>query len=199
MVAVNRSRVELAVRLLLEALGEDPERPELRETPERVAEAFADLLWGRERDPREALQVLEEPGAEGLVAVRDLPFYSLCEHHLLPFRGKVHLAYLPREGKIAGLGRLSLLVRMVSRRLQLQERMTREIADALTDALQPEGTLVVVEAEHLCLEVKDGRAAGTGVVTAAARGLLSAEPERSRAAALLFPRRDLALFWQGSV
>jgi GTP cyclohydrolase I len=196
---VARSRLELAVRLLLEALGEDPDRPELRETPERAAEAFAEMLWGRGQDPREALQVLEEPGAEGLVAVRDLPFYSLCEHHLLPFRGRVHLAYLPREGRIAGLGRLSLLVRIVSRRLQLQERMTREMADALMDALQPEGVLVVVEAEHLCLEVKDGQAAGAGVVTAAARGLLATEPERSRAAALLFPHRDLAFFWQGSV
>jgi len=163
------ARIERAVREILLALGEDPDREGLQRTPRRVAEAYAELFAGLREDPREHLGVTFDEGHKELVVLRDIPFASLCEHHLLPFTGVAHVGYIP-QGRVVGLSKLARLVEGYARRPQVQERLTSEIADALMDGLHPDGCGVVIEAVHTCMTIRGIRKPGATMVTSAVRG-----------------------------
>jgi len=181
---VDQERAERAVAELLAAIGEDPHREGLRETPRRVAEMYAELFEGAMSNPGEHLQVTFAEGHDEMVMVRDIAFTSLCEHHLVPFMGLAHVAYLPAlDGRITGLSKLARLVEGYARRLQVQERMTTQIVEALEKELQPRGSLVVLEAEHLCMSMRGVKKPGSSTVTSAVRGLFRTDPA-ARAEAL---------------
>ncbi len=183
---VDAERVQALVRELLEAIGEDPTREGLLETPRRVASMYVELFEGLEADPGEHLRVTFEAGHDEMVMVRDIAFTSLCEHHLVPFVGLAHLAYLPgHEGRITGLSKLARLVEGYARRLQVQERMTTEIVDAMERELRPRGSIVVIEAEHFCMTMRGVKKAGATTVTSAVRGSFRTDAS-SRAEALEF-------------
>jgi len=183
---VDLGRIERAVREILEAIGEDPDREGLRRTPERVASMYAEVFAGLRQSPREHLAVTFAADHDEMVMVRDIPLYSICEHHLIPFIGKAHVAYIPNEaGRIAGLSKLVRLVEAYARRPQVQERLTSQIADQLVDSLQPRGVLVVIEAEHLCMSMRGVQKPGTTTVTSAVRGLFR-ENKATRSEALQF-------------
>lgn len=167
--AVDQARIEAAVRELLLAIGEDPERDGLRETPARVARMFADIYGGMGVDPSRHLETTFEVDHRELVLFRDLPFYSVCEHHLLPFFGVAHIAYIPQQ-KITGLSKVVRMLQGYSARPQVQERLTYELADALVERLAPWGAAVVLEARHLCMEMRGVRTSGGLITTSALRG-----------------------------
>ncbi len=179
----DRAGAERAVRALIRAWGEDPTRPDLSRTPERVALMWEEILSGAARDPGEGLKLFPYEGFDEIVLLKDISFHSICEHHLLPFFGRVHLAYIPRKSMIAGLSSLARVVEVFSRRLQVQERMTTEIADLLMERLGPRGVLVQVEAEHLCLAMRGEKKTGVTVKTQALRGIFRRD-SRTRAEAL---------------
>ncbi|HEV8423720.1 MAG TPA: GTP cyclohydrolase I FolE [Actinomycetes bacterium] len=167
----DHDKVERGVRLILEGIGEDLDRAGLRDTPGRVARMYEEITTGLRADPTDALQAVFEEGHEEMVMIRDIPMYSICEHHLLPFIGKAHVAYIPRaEGRITGLSKLARLVDGLARRPQVQERLTSQIADAMVQRLEPQGALVVIEAEHLCMSMRGVRKPGAVTVTSAVRG-----------------------------
>ena len=169
---VDRDRVEGLIRELLDAIGEDPQRPGLLETPRRVADMYAELFEGFDSDPGDHLRVTFEEGHDEMVMVRDIPFTSLCEHHLVPFTGLAHVAYLPgEEGRITGLSKMARLVEGYARRLQVQERMTTQIVEAMERVMQPRGSIVVLEAEHFCMSMRGVKKAGSTTVTSAVRGV----------------------------
>ena len=183
---VDHERVKALVRELLEAIGEDPNRDGLLETPRRVADMYVELFEGIEADPGEHLRVTFEAGHDEMVMVRDIPFTSLCEHHLVPFVGLAHVAYIPGpEGRITGLSKLARLVEGYARRLQVQERMTTEIVEAMERELTPRGSIVVIEAEHFCMSMRGVKKAGATTVTSAVRGTFRSDPA-SRAEALQY-------------
>jgi GTP cyclohydrolase I len=185
-VSVDRQRVEQLVAQLLEAIGEDPGREGLVATPRRVAAMYEELLVGNDTDPGSHLTVTFAAEHDEMVMVRDIPFASLCEHHMIPFMGKVHVGYIPgADGRITGLSKLARLVDGFAHRLQVQERMTTQIADTLERVLEPRGALVVVEAEHLCMAMRGVRKPGTLTITSAVRGLFRDDP-RTRAEAMEF-------------
>jgi GTP cyclohydrolase IA len=168
---VDLAKIERGVRLILEGIGEDLDRPGIRDTPIRVARMYEEITTGLRSDPTEVLQIGFEEGHDEMVMVRDIPLYSLCEHHLLPFVGKAHVAYIPKEdGRLTGLSKLARLVDGLSRRPQVQERLTAEIANALVERLDPRGAMVVIEAEHLCMSMRGVRKPGAITVTSAVRG-----------------------------
>jgi GTP cyclohydrolase I len=167
----DQDKVERGVRLLLEGIGEDLDRDGLRETPTRVARMYEEVTSGLRQDPTQVLQAVFEEGHDEMVMIRDIPMASLCEHHLVPFFGKAHVAYIPNEqGRITGLSKLARLVEGLSRRPQVQERLTAQIADAMVERLEPRGALVVIEAEHLCMSMRGVRKPGAITVTSAVRG-----------------------------
>lgn len=169
---VDRERIRRAVREVLLAIGEDPDRDGLVRTPTRVAEMYEELFCGLHDDPRRHLTVTFEAEHDEMVMVRDIPLYSLCEHHLIPFHGKAHVAYIPGDdGRLTGLSKLARLVDGYARRPQVQERLTTQIADALVEVLEPRGAFVVIEAEHLCMSMRGVRKPGSVTVTSAVRGL----------------------------
>ena len=173
---LDKPRVEAAVRELLVAIGEDPDREGLLGTPDRVARACEEIFGGMQEDPSlHLLKQFHEPGNENMVIVRDIPFNSMCEHHLLPFTGRAHICYLPSEGKLTGLSKLARCVSGYARRPQLQERLTNQIADAIEERLHARGVLVVLEAEHTCMCMRGIRAAGSVTVTSAVRGFLKSD------------------------
>lgn len=174
---VDEARVARAVRDILAAIGDDPDREGLRETPERVADAYARLFSGLDEDPARHLQATFDEGARDLVLVRDLPVASLCEHHLLPFTGKAHVGYLP-DGRVAGFSELARVVAGYARRPQLQERLTAQVADAVHGVLGAAGTIVVVEATHTCMTMRHAETTGSVAVTSAARGVFADDPAR---------------------
>ena len=181
---LDKPRVEAAVREFLLAIGEDPDREGLQGTPDRVARACEEIFGGMQEDPGAHLRKqFHEPGNEELVVVRDIPFHSMCEHHLLPFIGRAHVAYIPRDGRITGLSKIARCVAGYAARPQLQERLTAQVADAMVDELDPLGVLVVIEAEHTCMTMRGIRAAGAMTVTSAVRGSLRSDA-RSREEAL---------------
>jgi GTP cyclohydrolase I len=187
-VSVDVERVRAAVSEILIAIGEDPERDGLVATPERVASMYEELFSGLHDDPARHLEVTFAAGHDEMVMVRDIPFASLCEHHLVPFLGKAHVAYIPAEdGRITGLSKLARLVDGFARRLQVQERMTTQIADAIAEALSPRGVLVVIEAEHLCMSMRGVKKPGTVTVTSSVRGLFRSDVA-TRAEAMQFIR-----------
>lgn len=168
---LDKPRIEAAVRELLAAIGEDPDREGLLGTPDRVARACEEIFGGMQEDPsRHLLKQFHEPGNENMVIVKDIPFNSMCEHHLLPFTGKAHICYLPKDGRITGLSKLARCVNGYAHRPQLQERLTQQIADALVSRLDPRGVLVVLEAEHSCMCMRGIRSVGSSTVTSAVRG-----------------------------
>ena len=174
--SVDTARVERAVIELLSALGEDPHRDGLVKTPGRVARMYEEVLAGFGEDPLDHLEVTFAAEHDEMVMVRDIPFASLCDHHLIPFIGRAHVAYIPGEdGRITGLSKLARLVDGYAKRLQVQERMTTQIADAIEAALAPRGVLVVVDAEHLCMSMRGVKKSGTSTVTSAVRGLFRSD------------------------
>jgi GTP cyclohydrolase I len=169
--AVDLAKVEAGVRLILEGIGEDLDRPGLRETPGRVARVYEEITSGLREDPARVLEAVFDEGHDEMVMVRDIPMYSLCEHHLTVFHGKAHVAYIPNEqGRITGLSKLARLVDGLARQPQIQERLTAQIADAMVERLEPRGALVVIEAEHLCMSMRGVRKPGAVTVTSAVRG-----------------------------
>lgn len=169
--SIDQPRIRAAVRELLAAIGEDPDREGLLDTPDRVARACEEIFGGTQEDPSaHLLRQFSEPGNENMVIVKDIPFSSMCEHHLLPFTGRAHICYLPRDGKITGLSKLARCVEGYARRPQVQERLTQQIADALVRRLDPLGVLVVLEATHTCMTMRGIKSAGSSTVTSAVRG-----------------------------
>ena len=184
--SVDRARVEQLVGELLDAIGEDPGREGLQATPRRVAAMYEELFAGVNDDPESHLTVTFAADHDEMVMVRDIPFASLCEHHMVPFIGRVHVGYIPGEdGRVTGLSKLARLVDVYARRLQVQERMTTQIADTMEKALVPRGVLVVVEAEHLCMSMRGVKKPGTLTITSAVRGLFRDDP-RTRAEAMQY-------------
>src|SRR5688572_4785191 len=170
--AIDRGRIEKAVREILHAIGEDPDRDGLLDTPARVARMYAEIFAGLHEDPTEHLHVTFEAGHDEMVLVRDIAMFSACEHHMLPWVGKAHVAYIPSsDGRIIGLSKFARLVDGYARRPQVQERLTRQIADALQEKLQAKGVMVVIEAEHLCMSMRGIKKPGASTVTSAVRGL----------------------------
>jgi len=168
---VNQDKVKLAVASIIEAIGEDPRREGVKGTPRRVAEMYAELFSGMDVDPKAELTVDFGEGYEEMVILRDIPFYSMCEHHLLPFYGVAHVGYIPSPGgRVVGVSKLGRVVEICARRPQLQERMTQQIADAIFEALQPDGVAVVIRAEHLCMVMRGIKKPGTTVITSSVRG-----------------------------
>ena len=189
---VDHDRVRRLVRELLEAIGEDPERAGLVDTPRRVADMYVELFEGIEANPGEHLRVTFDEGYDEMVMVRDIAFTSLCEHHLVPFVGHAHLAYLPVEGgRITGLSKLARLVEGFARRLQVQERMTTQIVEAMELELRPKGSIVVIEAEHFCMSMRGVKKPGTTTVTSAVRGVFRDDAAyRSEALQYIHERRS---------
>lgn len=184
---MDKQRIEKAVKEILLAIGEDPEREGLLETPSRVARMYEEIFSGLESDPEQHLKIFHEPQEHNeLVLVRDIPLYSVCEHHLLPFVGKAHIAYIPDKGKIIGLSKFARIVDCFARRPQVQERLTAQIADFLYKNMEPLGVAVVIEAEHLCMTMRGARAAGATTMTSALRGSMRSDAKtRSEVMALL--------------
>jgi GTP cyclohydrolase IA len=187
--AVDHERIERAVREILSAIGEDPTRDGLVRTPARVAEMYAEICSGLFEDPADHLVVTFEADHDEMVLVRDIALYSICEHHLVPFHGHAHVAYIPNEdGRITGLSKLARLVDGFAKRPQVQERLTTQVADALVAALAPRGAFVMIEAEHLCMSMRGVRKPGTLTVTSAVRGLFKDSPStRAEVMAMLAP------------
>jgi GTP cyclohydrolase IA len=167
---IDEERIKRAVNEILLAIGEDPQREGLVDTPRRIAEMYREVFCGLHADPREDLSVGFEEGHQEMIVLRDIPFYSMCEHHLLPFHGVAHIGYIPK-GRVVGISKLARVVETLARRPQLQERLTSQIADTIVDGLQPRGVAVVVQAEHLCMTMRGIKKPGTMVVTSANRGL----------------------------
>ena len=174
--AIDKDRIRAAVRELLLAIGEDPDREGLVETPRRIAESYAEIFGGVQQNPNGLLRVGFEEGHDEMVVLRDIPFYSMCEHHLLPFHGIAHVAYVPR-GRVVGISKIARLVEVLARRPQLQERLTGQIADSLMEALEPDGTAVAIEAEHLCMTMRGVKKPGSRMVTSAMRGTFQSQVE----------------------
>jgi len=172
---VDRERVRDAVIELLKAIGEDPEREGLRDTPRRIADMYAEIFSGMTIDPREYLKVGFEVPHDEMVILRNIPFYSMCEHHFLPFHGEAHVGYVPR-GRVVGISKLARVVEAFARRPQIQEQLTSQVAEAIMDALEPDGVAVVIEAEHLCMTMRGVQKPGSRMVTSAMRGQFSASP-----------------------
>jgi len=183
---VDLEKVEQATRLLLEGIGEDPAREGLRETPRRVARMWQELVVGMDRDAAEFAKAIPVEEYDEIVLLRDIPFVSVCEHHLVPFIGRAHVAYLPQKGRVTGLSKLARMVEIHARRLQVQERMSQDIADDIMRTLRPRGVMVVVEAEHLCMTIRGAEKPGTVTVTSVVRGQFRDNPAtRAEAVALL--------------
>ncbi len=183
--SVDSARIEAAVREILAAIGEDPDRDGLRDTPARVARAYAEAFSGLHQDAAEVLARRFDVDHDELVLVRDIALYSTCEHHLLPFHGVAHVAYVPTGGQVTGLSKLARLVDVYARRPQVQERLTGQVADALVEHLEVMGCLVVVEAEHMCMSMRGVRKPGARTITSAVRGTLRNPATRAEVMALL--------------
>ncbi|KUO67029.1 MAG: GTP cyclohydrolase I [Gracilibacter sp. BRH_c7a] len=174
--SIDLHKIERAVEMILEAIGEDPSREGLIDTPKRVAKFYKEAFAGLQEDPSKNLTVQFSENHEEMVMVKDIPIYSLCEHHLLPFVGKAHIAYIPRNGKVTGLSKLARVVEGYARRPQLQERLTSQIADTIKDTLNARGVLVVIEAEHMCMTIRGIKTPGSHTLTSAVRGIFQTNP-----------------------
>jgi len=187
--AIDQPRIAAAVREILLAIGEDPDRDGLAETPERVARSYAEIFAGLHQDPEQLLSTTFDIGHQELVLVKDIPFYSTCEHHLVPFHGRAHVGYIPgANGKVTGLSKLARLVDLYAKRPQVQERLTTQIVEALEEHLQPRGAIVVVECEHLCMSMRGVRKPGAVTTTSAVRGQLREPATRAEAMGLILGR-----------
>lgn len=180
---MDKEKIEKAVKEILIAVGENPERPGLLETPRRVANMYEELFAGLTENPKQHLKFFDEKSNDEMVIVRDIPFSSMCEHHLLPFVGKAHIAYIPSDNKIIGLSKLARIVDNFAKRPQVQERLTHDIADFLYTNMQPKGVAVIIEAEHMCMSIRGAKASGSKTQTYALRGIMRSDA-RTRAEAL---------------
>lgn len=171
MTNINKAQIEEGIRLILEAVGEDPNREGLLDTPKRVAKMYEEVFSGLNDNPKEHLGTIFSEDHEELVLVKDIPFYSMCEHHLVPFYGVAHVAYIPRNGRVTGLSKLARAVEAVAKRPQLQERITSTVADSVMETLEPHGVMVVIEAEHMCMTMRGVKKPGAKTVTSAVRGI----------------------------
>ena len=169
---MDKERIQNAVREILIAVGENPDREGLLETPKRVANMYEEIFAGLTEDPKQHIKLFNEQSNDEMVIVKDIPFYSMCEHHLLPFFGKAHIGYIPSDNKIIGLSKLARIVDNFVKKPQVQERLTSDIADFLNDNLQPKGVAVIMEAEHMCMTMRGARAAGSKTQTSALRGIM---------------------------
>lgn len=181
---MDKERIQNAVREILIAVGEDPDREGLLETPKRVANMYEEIFAGLTEDPKQHIKLFNEQSNDEMVIVKDIPFYSMCEHHLLPFFGKAHIGYIPSDNKIIGLSKLARIVDNFAKKPQVQERLTSDIADFLNDNLQPKGVAVIMEAEHMCMTMRGARAAGSKTQTSALRGIMRTDA-KTRAEVLL--------------
>lgn len=177
---IDKERVKAAVRELLFAIGENPDREGLLETPDRVARMYEEIFAGLHKDPKDDIKVFQEENHEEMVMVKEIPLYSVCEHHLLPFVGVAHVVYIPRRGKVMGLSKLARIVDTIAKKPQLQERLTTEVANVIMDAIDPLGVAVVVEAEHLCMTMRGIKKPGSKTITSALRGNIKTDA-RTRA------------------
>ncbi|MFH1714734.1 MAG: GTP cyclohydrolase I FolE [Elusimicrobiota bacterium] len=184
---IDKPKIEKAVRDILEAIGENINREGLKNTPQRVARMYEELVAGSFKNPEDDLRVYyEEENYEEIVLIKDIPLYSMCEHHLLPFVGKAHVAYIPNKDKITGLSKIARVVETCSRRLQLQERLTTQIADAINNVIEPQGVMVVIEAEHFCMTMRGVKKPGSKTVTSVMRGVFLKDARtRSEAMSLI--------------
>jgi len=174
---IDKAKIETAVQMILEAIGEDPHREGLINTPGRVARLYEEVFSGLDKDPSDLLEVLFTEYHDELVLVKDIPLYSMCEHHLLPFYGKAHVAYIPKGGKVVGISKLARVTEAYARRPQLQERLTSQIADCINQTLKPHGVAVVIQAEHMCMTMRGVKKPGALTVTSAVRGIFETRAE----------------------
>jgi len=180
---MDKGKIETAVGLFLEGIGENPDRPAIKETPQRVARMCEDIFGGIGKNPEEGLTVLKGEKHDEIILLRNIPLYSVCEHHLLPFLGRAHVAYIPKGGRVVGLSKIARVVDTLSRRLQLQERLTTQIADVINKTLKPRGVMVMIEAEHLCMSIRGVKKPGIKTVTSVVRGIFR-ENSATRAEAI---------------
>jgi GTP cyclohydrolase I len=175
---MDKPKLEHAVKLILEAIGEDPNREGLIDTPARVASMYEEVFSGLTETPEELFSVVFSEEHEELVLVKDIPFYSICEHHLIPFYGHAHVAYIPKSGRVTGLSKLARAVEILSKRPQLQERITATVADAIMSKLDPHGVLIMIEAEHMCMTMRGVKKPGAKTITTAVRGVFAESAEK---------------------
>jgi GTP cyclohydrolase IA len=187
---MDLKKIEKGVRMILEGIGEDPERAGLKETPERVARMCTEIYAGLETPTEELLKAIEGESHDELVLLKDIPFYSVCEHHMIPFIGKVHVAYIPSGGKIVGLSELVKAVDVLAKRLQVQERLTTQLADLIMHKLKPKGAMVIIDAEHLCISMRGVKKPGTRTVTSAVRGIFRSKQSTRDELLELIKKRD---------
>lgn len=187
---MDLKKIEKGVRLLIEGIGEDPERPGLKDTPERVARMYMDIFSGLETPTEELLKSIEGESHDEMVLLKDIPFYSICEHHLVPFIGKVHVAYIPAGGRIVGLGALIKALEVLAKRPQVQERLTTQFADLIMNKLKPKGAMVVIDAEHLCISMRGVKKPGTKTVTSAVRGIFRTKQSTREELLALIKKRE---------
>ena len=179
--AVDQAKIRKAVRDIIEAIGEDPDREGLVGTPDRVARMYEEIFCGLHQDPREHLKVLfADEKHEEMVVVKDIPFYSSCEHHLVPFFGKAHVVYIPKDGRLTGLSKLARVIETIAKRPQLQERITKDTANIIMEELRPYGVMVVVEAEHMCMTMRGIKKPGSKTITTVAKGLYKEDREERK-------------------
>ncbi len=188
--SVDLEKIEAGIRLILEGIGEDPDRPGLEGTPRRVALMYKEICAGLHEDARKLLQVIPAETHDEMVIVKDIPIYSLCEHHLTPFSGVAHIAYIPKQGRIVGLSKLARVADLMAKKPQIQERLTTEIADLLFEELGATGVMVVIEAEHMCMEMRGIKKPGARTITSALRGGFLKDPRTRAEAMSLIGRRD---------
>ncbi len=184
---MDKEKIKKAMHVILEAVGEDPKRKDLLDTPDRVADMYEEILCGTHLDPEKELEVVLEQKHEEIVLLKDIPLYSMCEHHLLPFIGRAHVAYIPKGGRVTGLSKIARVVEILSKRLQVQERLTTQIAGVIMNKLKPLGVMVVIEAEHLCMSMRGVKKPGITTVTSAVRGIFK-ENEKTRSETLALMR-----------
>lgn len=182
---MDKEKIKQAIQIILKAVGEDTQRDGLKETPRRVADFYEEMFSGLKQNPQEEIKLYSAPDHDGMIIAKDISFHSLCEHHLLPFFGKVHIAYLPDDDRITGFSRLARVVEVLAHRPQLQERLTSQIADTLMNSLNPRGVFVIVEAEQLCLTIRGIKKPGSLTITTVAKGEMKNEAFRSEALALI--------------
>lgn len=183
---MDKDRIKKAVRDILEAIGEDPKKKDLQNTPQRVAEMYEEIFSGINEDPERELEVILDQKHDEIILLKGIPLYSVCEHHLLPFIGRAYIAYIPKGGRVTGLSKIARVVEILSRRPQIQERLTTQIAEIIMSKLEPKGCMVIIEAEHLCMSMRGVKKPGTLTVTSAVRGIFQKnEKTRSETLALI--------------
>ena len=189
-ISMDKNKIKKGVKLILEGIGEDPDRPGLKDTPKRVANLYEEIFSGLSTPTEEILKSIEGESHDEMVLIKDIPFYSICEHHLLPFIGKAHVAYVPSKGKIVGLSKLARAVEIFAKRPQLQERLTSQLADLIMKKLKPKGAMVIVDAEHLCMSMRGVKKPGSRTVTSAVRGIFRTKESTRTEVLELIKHRD---------